>query len=117
MYRPLPILLIVFTTLTSGCRSYQVPPDPLTLEAIVQMSEEGKAPEEIIGEIRASRTIYDLRTSDVLWLVESGVDAAVTDHILETHRRAVEAYYRYPYGPYWYGPYPYPYPAPWYYCW
>ena len=117
MYRTLLLLLCI--AVTSGCRYYQVQPaDPLTLESIIQMSSEGKTPEEILKEIENSRTVYELMTEDILKLKEGGVDPVVIDHMLATHRQAMESYYRYsypyPYGPYYYHPYHH---FSWYHCW
>lgn len=116
MHRTLaPSLSVVsIVVLITGCRSYQVlPPEPVTLEQIISMSQEGRTPEEIIAEIEKSRTLYELSADDVMMLSEGGVDPRVIDHMLETHRRFLRSRWRY--DPYWY-PY-YPYPPGWYYCW
>ena len=110
--------MLAIGALLAGCAVYQVPPpEPLTLEDIIAMSATGKTPEEIIAEIEKSRTLYDLRTEDILKLTEGGVDPRVIDYMLEAHQRALyrDRYrYSYPYyyDPWWYGPYP-PYPYYW----
>ncbi len=110
-------LPLVFALLLAGCKYYQVPPpEPVRLETIITMSQEGKTPEEIIAEIEKSRTLYRLETADILKLTEGGVDPTVVDYMLEIFRRALESQYRYRYpyyyDPWWYGPYP-----PSYYFW
>ena len=113
-----PLRLTVFALLLAGCKYYQVPPpDPVTLEDIIAMSLDGRTPEQIIGEIDKSRTLYELKTADILKLTEGGVDPKVIDHMLEVYRRALQSQYRYMYpyyyDPWWYGPYP----PGWYYGW
>lgn len=108
---------MVFALALVGCKYYQVPPpEPVTLEDIISMSLDGKTPEEIIAEIEKSRTLYELKTADILKLTEGGVDPKVIDYMLEVHRRALESRYRYAYpyyyDPWWWGPYP---PYPFYY--
>ncbi len=102
-------LPVVLVALLAGCKFYQVPPpEPVTLENIIAMSQEDRTPEEIIAEIEKSRTLYKLETADILKLTEGGVDPKVVDYMLETHRRALESRYRYRYpyyyDPWWYGP-------------
>jgi hypothetical protein len=91
-----------------GCQSAP-PPEPLTTAEVIALSAEGKAPEEVIAEIRRSRTVYLLRARDVRDLLEKGVDERVVDFMLETRIRDLErrwAYYWYPYPYYypWWGP-------------
>ena len=102
------LLAAFLTTLLAGCTTPPPPPpDPVTLEQIIAMSSEGRTPEEIIQKIAKSRTLYELKTEDVLRLTDGGVDPVVIDFMLETHRRYIRYRYSYPYyyDPWWYGPY------------
>ena len=103
----------------SGCQviAYH-PPDPLTTTEIIEMSVAGRSAAEIIGEIEASQTIYEMDSEDVLDLHEKGVAREVIDHMLKTEerelrRRYYNPHHHYPYGHY-YSPHPYSY---WGWCW
>ena len=98
---------LLFAALSSGCRTYEYRPEPLTTAQIISMSAEKRPVEEIISKIRESRTVYILHARDVKDLLEKGVDEQVVDEMLETRLRDERAwrrsyYYGYPY--YYYGP-------------
>lgn len=101
------ILAVAVLGMSSGCYQVQPLPDPLPAARVVDMSGEGRSPEEIIGEIRKSRTVYFLRSGEVKALLEQGVDERVVDYMLETRIRDLERRHRYDYYPYWYPYYPY----------
>jgi hypothetical protein len=91
----------------AGCQAPGPAPEPLSTERVLEFSAAGKAPEEIIGEIRKSRTVYVLRARDIKDLLDKGVDERVVDYMMETRIRDLERrfyYYSYPY-PYYYGPF------------
>ena len=98
------LLATLLVLLIAGCATTPRKPPP-TVEQIVQMSQQGVAPETIIQEIRDSGALYRLPASELVKLKARGVSDAVLDYMqqtyLEDERR--RAYY-YQAGPYW-GPY------------
>ena len=105
---------------TTGCYSvpYRPPPEPLAPEEVIEMSQAGAPPEDIIQAIRDSRTIYRMDAKDVVNLSREGVDERVIDFMMNTERRHRERERRY-YAPYW-RPWPWHYPHfphAAYYCW
>lgn len=100
--------------LTPGCQSGAESLPAVTREQIVALTREGKPVEEIVHEIRRSRTIYDLKAVEVKELLDGGVDERVVDYMMETRIWDLEERYRrmyyYPYprlGFYWGYPYCY----------
>ncbi len=66
--------------LLGGCATIGAPEaEPLTLEKIVEMSKAGKDAQAIIGDIKASRNIYDVQASQYAKLSRDGVPDAVLD--------------------------------------
>ena len=66
--------------LLGGCATIGGPEvEPLTLEKIVAMSKAGKEAQAIIGDIKASRNIYDIQASQYAKLSRDGVPDAVLD--------------------------------------
>lgn len=66
--------------LLSGCASVGAPErQPITLEQIVAMAKEGKNAATINGEIRESRTTYDVMASQYAKLSRDGVPDEVID--------------------------------------
>lgn len=61
----------------------------LTLEQIVEMSQHGMAPDEIIAKIRASQSGYVLIPSQVIDLAGRGVSPKVLDYIHVAHEEAL----------------------------
>lgn len=100
----LALLASLLVLLIAGCATTPRKPPP-TVEQIVQMSQQGVAPETIIQEIRDSGALYRLPASELVKLKARGVSDPVLDYMqqtyLEDERR--RAYY-YQAGPYW-GPY------------
>lgn len=97
-------ILIVVGLAAVGCRTVYVR-EPVTTARIIELSAEGRSPEEIIELIDSSRTIYALEAADIIDLHEKGVDAKVIEHMRRTEERERQYYYRrYYYDPYWYGP-------------
>jgi hypothetical protein len=99
------VLASALLLLISGCATTPLKPPPSVAE-IVQMSQEGVAPEQIVQRIRESRAVYRLPASELAKLKSRGVADAVLDYMQQTYlddeRR--RAYYQA--GPYW-GPYGY----------
>ena len=62
----------------------RIMPEPvaiLTLDDIVRLTKNGTSPDQIIAEIKASKSYYDLAPSQAIELSRQGVDAKVLDHI------------------------------------
>jgi hypothetical protein len=106
--RKILILLggLALAGVSSGCRTYQYRPEPLTTAQVIALSAEKRPVEEIIQRIRESRTVYLLHARDVKDLLDKGVDERVVDEMLETRLRDERAWRRYYYGYpyYYYGP-------------
>ncbi len=100
---------LVLVLLLGGCATTPTPP-PVTVEQVVQMSQEGLATEEIIKKMDDSDTVYRLSGSELARLKERGVPDEVLDYMQDTfvayERSRV---YRY-YDPWWGPPYAYSYP-------
>ena len=98
-----------------ACHRHYVVREALTAQQIIEWSQQGVAPEEIIRKIDESGTVYILDSRDVVNLTEKGVDSRVIDRMMETQRRDIRRrydyhrhyYYYYPPPPFaygWYGP-------------
>ncbi len=110
----------------ASCASYPtyrpVIPQPVTVSQIVKMSKEGMAPEEIIGRMRASRTVYRLSASQLAKLRDEGVADKVIDYMQHTYLAAVrrsarfeEWHYWHHWGDgFWYGGEAFGWPSYWY---
>jgi len=61
----------------------------LTLDDMVRLTKEGKSAEQIIAQIKASDSMYDLTPSQSVELSNQGVDAKVLDYIHESREAAV----------------------------
>lgn len=110
--RRLAALLLV-ALLASGCAALDKR-EPMTLQQVVQLSTEGKPPEQIIQLLSESRTVFALSGSGYAKLREQGVDDAVLDFIQRSYVARVELESRLRYQG-WYSPgfYP-PYSPPYY---
>jgi hypothetical protein len=64
------------------------PPEVLTPQAIISLSQQGVPPQEIIGRIDRSGAVYVLRAADVSRLQAAGVSNEVIDHMLTSCLRA-----------------------------
>lgn len=60
--------------------------DTLSISEIINMESRGLTDEEIINEIRDTRTVFKLSSADVVYLRNSGVSDRVIDFMLETGR-------------------------------
>ena len=75
----------------SGCASMGGPErQPVTLEQIVEMSKAGKDAPTIIGEIKTSRTVYDVTASQYAKLSRDGVPDAVLDFMQQGQLKMAE---------------------------
>jgi hypothetical protein len=104
--------------LMTGCATMNEPErQPISLEEIVAMSKAGKDAPTIIGEIKLSRTSYDVQASQYAKLSRDGVPDAVLDYMQQGQLRMAErqgrreAYQNMWLGSGWYG---YGYGTPWY---
>ena len=61
----------------------------LTLDEIVTLSKQGVPADQVIDKIKASKSLYDLKPSDVLRLSKQGVDPKVLDYIQQAHEAAL----------------------------
>lgn len=76
--------------LVSSCAGLRLRPDPIPVEEVIAMTEEGVAPEVIVARLEDSRTVYVLRAREVKDLLERGVAEEVVDWMLETRLRDLE---------------------------
>ncbi|MBC7698049.1 MAG: hypothetical protein H7Z70_06755 [Bacteroidia bacterium] len=60
----------------------------VSLEMIVAQTKEGKTPENIIANIQASNSRYELTPSQTLMLSKQGVDVKVLDYIHQSNELA-----------------------------
>jgi hypothetical protein len=61
----------------------------LTLDDLVRLTKEGNSAEQIITQIKATDSMYDLTPSQSVDLSHQGVDAKVLDYIHESREAAV----------------------------
>jgi len=61
----------------------------LTQDDLVRLTAEGSSPEQIIAQIKATDSMYDLTPSQSVALSHKGVDAKVLDYIHESREAAV----------------------------
>jgi hypothetical protein len=103
----MPVLLTAFAAFAlGGCYREYVVRDPLTAQEVIELTRQGKTPEEIRRRIDESGTVYLLDTDDILSLSKEGVDPQVIEHMRETRERDLERraayrdyYYYYPHYP------------------
>jgi hypothetical protein len=93
----------VFTLASCASSSMYRPviPQPVTVGQIVKMSKEGMAPAEIVGRMRASRTVYRLSASELAKLRDEGVADQVIDYMQHTYLAAVRRSARFEDWHYW----------------
>ena len=87
---------------------------PLSLQEIAQMAQQGISDPVIIGQIRSTRSVYNLNPNDIAWLKSQNVSDGVVMEMQATASRVVPAGSRVYARPY-YGPdvvYVDPYPPP-----
>lgn len=109
--------LLVSMLVGAGCASARAKVQPVTVPDIVSMSQQGVAPDQIIGRIKASGTVYRLKASQLSDLQKQGVPSAVIDYMQQTYLDAVArdaAYQEWrhwtPFDDYWYGGAPFGWP-------
>lgn len=76
----------------SAAELAQIMPKPiatLTLDDVVQLSNDGESADQIIEKIKTSDSLYDLTPSQIIGLSRQGVDAKVLDYIHASHELAV----------------------------
>ena len=66
--------------LLTGCASVPEAP-PLTGADLVERARQGRSADEIIAELRRTRTVMNLQASDIVALHESGVPRPVLDYL------------------------------------
>ena len=83
-----------------SCHPHLQRPDPVRTADILELTEQGVGPDEIIRRIDASFTVYHMSARDVVDLDRAGVDARVIEHMMQTAERHAERrarrYYRRP---------------------
>lgn len=62
----------------------------LSLDDIVRLSQQGTSPDEIIAQIKAVDSLYDLTPSQSVELSRKGVDARVLDYMHEQRELALQ---------------------------
>jgi len=88
--------IMVLAVTGTGCasRAYYVPLDepPICLESIISLSRSGSSDREIIRKIDRSRTIFFLRSEEILRLHREGVSDQVIDHLISVREWTLLAY-------------------------
>jgi hypothetical protein len=107
--------LVLAAALLAGCATTP-PKPPVTVDQVVQMSQDQVPAADIIAKMQEAGTVYRLSGSQLAKLKEQGVPDEVLDYMQSTYlayaeRQAVSRYDPYFWGPYW-GPYPYWYWGP-----
>ena len=101
------LLFAAAALLLSGCATTPRRPPP-SIEEIVQLSQQGVPPEQIIQQMRDTHAVYRLPASELARLKQRGVADPVLDYMQQTYLED-ERWRAYSmYGPYWgWGPYGY----------
>jgi hypothetical protein len=111
-------LLLLSGALSVGCATTPRKP-PVTVEQVVEMSQAGTPPADIVHKMRESGTVYRLSGSELARLKERGVSDEVLDYLqntqLEYARNRAVMYYSAYWGPPYYGPHGYWHGGPWLY--
>ena len=101
-----------------GCATASPKPAPVTVPQIVEMSKANVPSADIIAKIKASGTIYRLKTEQIVLLSKEGVSSEVLDYMQQTYIHAVKRNARYenwnnwtPYDEFWYGGAPFGWPV------
>jgi hypothetical protein len=69
------------------------PPGPLGVTDVVQMTHQHISDDIIVGQIRATNSVYHLSSQDIIWLKENGVSDLVIREMQTTACRAPRRYY------------------------
>lgn len=83
-------LLILTMAGCAGMAERHALPPALSLEQIVAKAKEGKEPQAIIDEIRATRAVYDISASQYAKLSKDGVADAVLDFLQQGQLRMAQ---------------------------
>lgn len=70
-------------------RIMPAPVATLSLDDLVKLSRDGATAEQIIAQIKASNSYYDLTPSQSVLLNKQGVDSQVLDYIHASHEQAL----------------------------
>jgi hypothetical protein len=101
--------LLAVTLVSLGCASTP-PPDPVTMEEIIQLAEGGADNPALVQALEYRPLGFPLTFRSLKELEDRGVPAPIffndTATTVNRRARALAPYY---YGPGWYYPYPYPY--------
>jgi hypothetical protein len=100
LYTAYLLLLLLALFLIQSCVVYTVA--PVKVPDIVQMSKDKVPAEDIIRDIRRSRTVYWLKFDQLAKLRDKGVSDTVINYMEKTHMDAVARDQRLMYGSYWY---------------
>jgi hypothetical protein len=73
--------LLLAALLGAGCAALERQPAPLTQADVVRLAREGRGAQEIIDELKRTRTVILLTGSEIARLHEAGVPSAVLDHL------------------------------------
>ena len=111
--------LMLYSTLLvcAGCHQafYQEDlPSPVTPANVIEMTKEGKTPEEILEIIRHARMVYDLSVKEIKEMLDAEVKDDVIDYMNRTRAwqlsRAIQRQRYFSWGyydPYWWPRYRY----------
>ena len=85
------IITATFTLFLVSCASVAGNPDTkVTVPEIIEMTKAGTSDQEIIDQIRQSRTVYKLDGNQYANLRQIGVSDSVINYMQETYTDAVE---------------------------
>lgn len=101
---PMAMFLVpaAFIMSYTGCATvYQQVPEPVTVPQIIAMAKEGIPADDIIAKMKASRTVYRLKASQLAELHEEGVPDKVINYMQRTYLKAVRRDTRYQDWQYW----------------
>ena len=96
-YSSMLIFGILICTFFLGCASVSTqdeavgsPPKPVTVPEILEMTEAGIPPFDIIEQMKQSKTVYRLKASQLARLKEEGVSDEVINYMQQTYIDAVK---------------------------
>lgn len=99
----------------SGCATL-APPSPLAEAQIVALAKEGRAPAEIVAELKRTRTVLPLAAADILRLHREGVPLEALEYLQQAQMEEIRWRARSAYGccgPLYRGVGPCPWPPVW----
>ncbi len=96
------LLSAAFVLCLSGCAAvYRPQPKPVTVPQIIAMVKKGISADDIIAKMKASRTVYRLKASQLAKLKEEGIPDKVLNYMQWTYLDAVRRDTRYQDWRYW----------------